>query len=125
VREIEFLRSLEDTTGVLPILDAHLPDAPSRNDRPWLAMPIATPIDDALGSSGLDIVVGAMAQIARTLSRLRAENGVAHRDLKPGNLYELRGNWLVGDFGLIAVPDIGELTRTASRSDPPTTPRTR
>ena len=31
-------------------------------------------------------VVAALAGIASTLARLRAEHNVAHRDLKPGNL---------------------------------------
>jgi hypothetical protein len=33
-----------------------------------------------------------------------------HRDIKPGNLYELDGAWLIGDFGLIAVPEASGLT---------------
>jgi serine/threonine protein kinase len=112
VAEIEFLRSLGDTGGVLPLMDAYLPDAPSRDDRPWLAMPIATPIADALAGAELTTVVQAVLAIARTLDRLKQESGVAHRDVKPGNLYERDGEWLVGDFGLIAPPNKDELART-------------
>jgi serine/threonine protein kinase len=97
---------------VLPLLDAYLPDKPSKDDRPWLAMPVATPIAEALDGAELETVVDALAQIAETLARLAAEHKVGHRDIKPGNLYELDGQWLVGDFGLIAVPDVEELTRT-------------
>jgi serine/threonine protein kinase len=111
VQEIEFLRGLPDEDGVLPLLDAHLPDRPTAADRPWLAMPIAVPIRDALAGESLEVVVAALAEIAGTLARL-AERGVAHRDLKPGNLYELEGRWIVGDFGLVAAPDVDELTRT-------------
>jgi hypothetical protein len=112
VAEIEFLRSLDDTAGVLPLTDAYLPDAPSKDDRPWLAMPIATAIADALAGAELTTVVQAVLAIARTLDRLKQESGVAHRDVKPGNLYERDGEWLVGDFGLIAPPDKDELART-------------
>jgi hypothetical protein len=112
VTEIEFLRSLSDTAGVLPLMDAYLPDAPSKDDRPWLAMPIATPIADALAGAELTTVVRAVLAIARTLDGLKQESGVAHRDVKPGNLYERGGEWLVGDFGLIAPPDKDELART-------------
>jgi serine/threonine protein kinase len=35
---------------------------------------------------------------------------IAHRDIKPGNLYELNGSWLIGDFGLVALPDAEPLT---------------
>jgi serine/threonine protein kinase len=112
VTEIEFLRSLGDTAGVLPLTDAYLPDAPSKDDRPWLAMPIATPIADALAGAELTTVVQAVLAIARTLDRLKQESGVAHRDVKPGNLYERNSEWLVGDFGLIAPPDKDELAKT-------------
>ena len=112
VREIEFLQSLRDTTGVLPLIDASLPEVPTNEERPWLAMPIATPITDALHSRPLEDVVAALAEIASTLARLSEEHHIGHRDIKPGNLYERDGQWLVGDFGLIAISDRGELTRT-------------
>ena len=68
-------------------------------------MPIATPIAKALEGRPLADVVTAVAAIAETLTRLQRDFGIAHRDIKPGNLYELGGAWLIGDFGLIAVPD--------------------
>jgi serine/threonine protein kinase len=112
VAEIEFLRSLGNSTGVLPLIDAYLPETPSKEDRPWLAMPIATPIDDALEGADLAVVVEAVRAIAHTLDRLKNENGVAHRDIKPGNLYQREGEWLVGDFGLVTPPDKDELAKT-------------
>ena len=48
VREIEFLRDHQDIPGLLLLLRAHLPDRPDKTDQPWLAMPIATPIAQAL-----------------------------------------------------------------------------
>jgi hypothetical protein len=110
VNEIKFLRSLDDLSGVLPLLDAYLPENPSRYDRPWLAMPRATPIARALNGATLETVVDALAAIAETLARL-ADGRVGHRDVKPGNLYELNGEWLVGDFGLVAAPDLEGVTR--------------
>jgi serine/threonine protein kinase len=111
VREIKTLRSLGDYDGVLPVIDAYLPEKPSKDDRPWLAMPIARPLSEALAEAPLETVVEAVAQIAETLAGLAAEHELAHRDLKPDNLYEFEGRWLVGDFGLVAVPDVEELTR--------------
>jgi serine/threonine protein kinase len=55
-------------------------------------------------------VADALATVAATLAGLQRELGVAHRDIKPGNLYELDGEFLVGDFGLIAVPGAESLT---------------
>src|SRR6266511_19688 len=117
MQEIEFLRELGDFPGVLPLLDAHLPQRPSSADRAWLAMPIATPIANALAEAPLETIVAALAEIAETLARL-AERNVGHRDIKPGNLYELNGRWLIGDFGLVAAPDLEELTRSGKALGP-------
>jgi hypothetical protein len=116
-REIGLLQSLEDKAGILPVIDAYLPANPSRRDRPWLAMPIAEPLTDALHGKPLDLVVRAIASIATTLARLH-DQAIAHRDIKPSNLYRLHGDWLVGDFGLVAGPD----TRGLTLSDRPLGP---
>lgn len=118
VREIEFLRKHRDLQGLLPLLDAYLPDLPSKNEQPWLAMPIATPIAKAVAGRPLIDVVRAVAAIADTLSRLQRDFGIAHRDVKPGNLYELDGSWLIGDFGLVAVPDAQGLTMDGRPVEP-------
>lgn len=117
VQEIEFLRELGDFPGVLPFLDAHLPRRPSSGDRAWLAMPVATPIANALAEAPLETIVAALAEIAETLARL-AERSVGHRDIKPGNLYEFNDRWLIGDFGLVAAPDLAELTRSGKALGP-------
>ncbi len=73
-------------------------------------MPIAQPISEALAGCTLVEVVAAVAAIAETLWRLQRDFDVAHRDIKPGNLYHLDGAWLIGDFGLVALPDTKGLT---------------
>lgn len=112
VREIEFLKSLGSFPGVMPVLDSYLPAAPDARDRPWLAMPIATPIDGALEEEPLEVVVAALAAIADALDRLQDQHDVAHRDIKPANLYRHTDEFVVGDFGLVALPDQEELTRS-------------
>ena len=118
VREIGFLRDHQAVPGVLPLLNAHLPDQPTKSDQPWLAMPVAVPISAALDGKPLTEVVSAMAAIADTLARLQRDSNIAHRDIKPGNLYELEGGWLIGDFGLVALPDAGTLTAEGRQVGP-------
>jgi hypothetical protein len=110
VREIQFQQEHQEFEGLLPLIGAYLPEQPSKRDRAWLAMPIATPIAKALTGRPLQEVIDAVAVIADTLARLESEFNVGHRDIKPGNLYALDGSWLVGDFGLIALPDMDGLT---------------
>jgi len=111
VAEVETLRKLGDLDGILPLLAAGLPKEPAVGDYPWLAMPVAEGIRAALSKSPLDAVIDAMAEVAETLARLAAEHQIAHRDLKPANLYRDDGRALVGDFGLVSLPDADELTR--------------
>jgi serine/threonine protein kinase len=116
VREIETLAGLGEFDGVLPVLDFSLRS--SSGEQPWLAMPVATPMRDALAGAPLERVVGAVRAVADTLGRLAEEHDRGHRDIKPGNLYELNGAWLVGDFGLVDGSGDDELTRPGSHMGP-------
>jgi serine/threonine protein kinase len=115
--EIDVLRRFQDDQGILPILDASLPKRPSRSDPAWIAMPRATLIRDALEGATLRDTVEAVATIATTLARL-AEHGIAHRDLKPDNLYRYKDRWAVGDFGLARLPEESDRRLTGSRLGP-------
>jgi serine/threonine protein kinase len=116
-QEVSVLRRLGAYEGVLPLVDACLPEAGSR-ERAWLAMPVATPISEALADASLETVVEALRDIAQTLARLQSEHGIGHRDIKPGNLYSLDGRWLVGDFGLVDVPGGDDLTKSGGQLGP-------
>ncbi len=89
----------------MPIVEHNLPDRPSKIDRPWFTMPVATPIVKALGESpSLRSCVDAIANVANTLVRLK-EHDIGHRDIKPDNLFQLSNNWVIGDFGLATFPN--------------------
>jgi hypothetical protein len=116
--EIAVLRRLGAVSGVLPLLDAHLPTAPSPSDLAWLAMPEAVGLRAALGEAPpLHEVIDAVLGIGRTLCRL-AGLGVFHRDIKPANLYRLNNEWMIGDFGLVEYPEKEALTKTDRRFGP-------
>lgn len=117
VKEVEVVQGLGEFPGVLPILDAGVPVQPESGDRAWYAMPLANRADEVLASSPLEEVVAAVASYADTLARLHAL-GHHHRDIKPANLYRLGGEWLIGDFGLVDVPDAEAITQPNRRFGP-------
>ncbi len=104
--EVEALRRLREKPGILPLIDAHLPDRPSDSDTPWVATVLATLVEKHLRKTGanLSAVVEAVQAFAATLASLHAES-YFHRDIKPANLYYLQGAWVIGDFGLVHFPD--------------------
>jgi len=117
-REVEQLRRLGDFPGILPILDANVPADLAKGQRAWLAMPVAKSIGTVLGPDPtLATVVAAAATIANTLARL-AEEGISHRDIKPDNLFRYDEQWVIGDFGLVKVPDAEPITAGARKLGP-------
>ncbi|MCA9607143.1 MAG: protein kinase [Myxococcales bacterium] len=85
--------------GVIPLLDHRLPEKPSKKTPPWLAMGLATPLEEALTGASLDEVVTLVHAVAATLTEMHAL-GVSHRDVKPDNILWFEGAWAVGDLGL-------------------------
>lgn len=113
--EIEFLLTHEPGTGVLPLLDHSLPEEKSKPA--WYVMPIARTVEDALSDAGVEERLRAIHKVATTLARL-AERGTGHRDIKPDNLFEKDGEYLVGDFGLVTYPEKDPVTRAGRRLGP-------
>ena len=109
-QEIETLRHIDDHASIMPLLDADLPEAPSRACPAWLAMPIALPLNEALSKSGLREIVSALAGIANALADLHECRDVHHRDIKPSNLYLHHGCPTISDFGLADLPESDDLT---------------
>lgn len=105
VREIEALNALADDPGVMPLIEGHIPAASGTSDYPWYVMPEGSPLDRLLEDASLEAVIGPLASIAATLSRLH-QRGYQHRDVKPQNIFGLPGDvYVVGDLGLIAIPE--------------------
>ena len=111
-QEIQALQQIGSNPGIMPLLDAELPKAPSRTHPAWLAMPIATPLAESLSQSALPEVVTAVSEIANTLADLHERLHLHHRDIKPSNLYLLDGRPAISDFGLADLPEADELTMT-------------
>ena len=95
VAEVAFYRGYEQE-GVLPLIDASVPENVATDHFAWLAMPEATVAGKALSGAPLVRVVAAVASFAETLAELGSE-GVSHRDIKPENLFLHDRRWKVGD----------------------------
>ncbi len=108
--EVKVLKRLAEDPGVLPIHDSHLPPNLSKQDVPWMVTEVATTLTKAIKKgTDLERVVEAFAAYARTMARVHARD-IAHRDLKPDNLFLLDERWVIGDFGLTTFPGKKALT---------------
>jgi len=116
-REVQILQSMNGTAGVMPLLDCHLPGHPTRRDRGYYVMPIMIPARETARSLPPEAIIAGARSVARTLSVL-AKQGVAHRDIKPENIYMHEGQWVVGDFGLVKVPQELALTQEGGKLGP-------
>lgn len=116
--EIRALNELRDP-GVLPLIDQYDPGADTVK---WYAMPIATPLLDALdGDRRPERILDIIATVAETLARLSETfpgKDFGHRDLKPDNLLLHEGRPVIGDFGLVALPDRDNLTAEGVKLGP-------
>jgi serine/threonine protein kinase len=103
--EIRFLQGRAGNHGIIPMLDYFLPNSPSPDLRPWLVMPLATPLTDYLTTNGRVFrrVVEIFRALASTLATLHSQ-GVCHRDIKPDNILILDQNPYLSDFGLVDFP---------------------
>jgi serine/threonine protein kinase len=111
VAEVEAMKRIGTHRGTLSLIAYSLPPRPTKEKPAWIATPVARPINQALDSEAkLREVVVAIRSIASTLGDLQHRLGIHHRDIKPANLYELDGDWVVGDFGLVAFPDKESIT---------------
>lgn len=109
---------LENSPRVLPILEFSIP-APSSTGVPWYVMPAAEPIRTAMPSTDWRAMLPAFIELADGLAELH-QLGVAHRDVKPENLFRYADRYRYGDFGIAAFPERQRVTRLDEPMGPAT-----
>ena len=107
--EVAIVNEHQDILGILPIIDAYLPEEIS-NTSPWYAMPIAQPLASFLEGKNIEEIVKGIVEVGETLSNLHDE-GISHRDIKPENILVFDDRFYLADFGLVDFPEKPELTR--------------
>ncbi|WP_433716978.1 protein kinase domain-containing protein (plasmid) [Nocardia sp. CA-084685] len=112
--EVEGLQSLAGVHGVLPVIDRDC-ETPAR----WFVMPPAQPLADHLATADFDVTVAAFAQLAAVLADLKNRpDPVAHRDIKPDNLFWFDGQPVFGDFGIAAWANSAGVTQDREKVGP-------
>ena len=98
-RELKIGASLADRTldHVVPVLDF---GQDAESNRYFLVMPICDgSLQDRLAGGSL-LLGDAKAVALDVLAGLREVGDLVHRDLKPGNILSLGGDWRIADFGI-------------------------
>ena len=115
--EVEAMRACQDIAGVLPLLDFHIPTAPSQGDPAWFVAVLAEPLDKIKEGFNLRGAVEICLSLSRTLAAMHAR-GYSHRDIKPNNIFRIDKNWFLGDFGLTDFPDKAAITKEGEKLGP-------
>jgi serine/threonine protein kinase len=117
--EVRFQQEHSQHAGILPLLDAYLPDLPSKGNRPWLVTPIALGLSQYVEGTEdkLSAAVRSVRDVAFTLVDVHAQ-GAAHRDIKPDNLFVVDGHAVIGDFGLVSYIGKDPITTAGERLGP-------
>ena len=112
-REVEILVKYgQKVKGLMPV-NAYAVDEHEH----WYEMPITEPVFVRLSKlplrDRLKQSVDVVLSCAKTLSELHGlPDSISHRDIKPDNIHFNDNDVVIGDFGLVDVPELDNLTRS-------------
>ena len=112
-REVEILVKYgQKVKGLMPV-NAYAVDEHEH----WYEMPITEPVFVRLSKlplrDRLKQSVEVVLSCAKTLSELHGlPDSISHRDIKPDNIHFNDNDVVIGDFGLVDVPELDNLTRS-------------
>ncbi len=128
----EALKGLSAEVGVLPVLDyglepvhgiawEELPLADSVDSKP-VVFENYSPVTVAVGASGTTAVAAKTAlPVVQALAFLH-RRGLAHGDVKPANVLQLQGRWVLADYDtVVGVHEVVAITVSTEGYSPPGT----
>ncbi|MGP0689574.1 protein kinase domain-containing protein [Priestia aryabhattai] len=115
--EVQTIKDNSDVKGILEIKDDYLPEDQTQTEFAWYVMPLAQPISDYAKGLEAEQIVNVIISIAETLKILH-DRGIAHRDIKPGNILVCNHQACLADFGLVDYPDKKDLTQKGESIGP-------
>ena len=128
----EALKGISVEVGLLPVLDYGLEPV---HGIAWEELPLADSVDSkpvefenyspvtvAVGASGTTVVAAKTAlPVVQALAFLH-RRGLAHGDVKPANVLQLQGRWVLADFDtVVAVHEVVAITVSTEGYCPPGT----
>jgi len=114
--EVAALHLVAGIEGILPVLGFDMPQELNVR-RPWYAMPVAAPLLNRVKRMSPRSKVAGIAEVAETMAQLHAK-GIAHRDIKPGNLLFYGRRLHIADFGLVDYPNKPDITGSKEELGP-------
>ncbi len=101
IDEIKVMSENRELTSIMAITDYS-------TDEYWYVMPVAEPISKKFNIPSIEDdfynIQNFIISLAEALREIHVRN-LAHRDIKPDNIYCLGGHVCFGDFGLVEFPD--------------------
>jgi serine/threonine protein kinase len=115
--EIEVLKKLKDTPGIIKIFEYNLPEKITKDNKPYYVMPLGIRLDEYLMYKTHTQFYGIIIKLARTLALLHELN-ITHRDIKPENILVIDNEPVFSDFGLAHFPKKNKISGLKEKIGP-------
>ncbi len=116
--EVHAMQLVSSISRVVPIVSSNLPDTASEDNPPFILMQLAEPCPfEKEHIPDFTAAVEFCLEVALSLEKLH-ELGLAHRDVKPANIFRYCDQWVLGDFGLASFAGKGKITEKFEKLGP-------
>lgn len=115
--EITVLSKLNNTDGIVPIIDSYLPDKLDTKNPPYYIMPVCVDLKKYIETLNLEKMYSLLFEVCRSIKYLHSVN-ITHRDIKPENILILNNKPVIADFGLADFPNKKKISKVNEKIGP-------